>query len=311
MKALADFIVSGRSRAILVAATGGILAFSMPPWSTLLVYLGAATIALVTLRISPSKGLQCLAIATLLTGLFYQLAGGIPATATAITLLMMWLPCWIVSGVLWRTTNMALAMMSGAGVGVIVLALIYAIHGDPASWWLAQLQQLETALQQTGLLGQGDTAAALLQDLSRLMTGVVLASLVLSALSSVLLGRWWQAMQVNPGGLQAEFNQLQFGQVTGLLTLGVMVFAQLTGGGVHDMVAQTAMIMLVPYLFAGLAVIHALVAKAGRGRGWLVAVYVLLAILPQSTLLLAGGGLLDTWIDFRRRFGGGDSKPSG
>ena len=71
------------------------------------------------------------------------------------------------------------------------------------------------------------------------------------------------------------------------------------------------MIMLVPYLFAGLAVIHALVAQAGRGRGWLMAIYVLLAILPQSALLLAGGGLLDTWIDFRRRFGGGDTKPPG
>jgi hypothetical protein len=35
-----------------------------------------------------------------------------------------------------------------------------------------------------------------------------------------------------------------------------------------------------------------------------------LAILPQATLLLAGGGLLDTWIDFRRRFGGGDTKPA-
>jgi hypothetical protein len=42
----------------------------------------------------------------------------------------------------------------------------------------------------------------------------------------------------------------------------------------------------------------------------LFAVYVVLAILPQATLLLAGGGLLDTWIDFRRRFGGGDTKPA-
>ena len=92
MKALADFIVSGRFQAFLVAALSGILAFLAPPWSTLLVYLGAASIALVTLRISPSKGLQVLVVATLLTGLFYQLAG-VSAAAIAITLLMMWLPC--------------------------------------------------------------------------------------------------------------------------------------------------------------------------------------------------------------------------
>ena len=308
MKALADFIVSGRFQAILVAALSGILAFLAPPWSTLLVYLGAASIALVTLRIGPSKGLQVLGIATLLTGLFYQLAG-VSAAAIAITLLMMWLPCWIASGVLWRTTRMALAMLSGAGVGLLVLVLIYAVYGDPAPWWFERLQQLEEALEQSGLFAQGTSTEALMQDLSRLMTGVVLASLVLSALCSVLLGRWWQALQVNPGGLRTEFNNLRFGQTTGLLTLAAMIFAQLASGGVRDMAAQAVMIMLVPYLFAGLAVIHGLVAGAGRGRGWLIAVYVLLAILPQSTLLLAGGGLLDTWIDFRRRFGGSDVKP--
>jgi len=99
MKALADFIVSGRLQAILVTALSGILAFLATPWSTLLVYLGAASIALVNLRIGPAKGLQILVIATLVTGLFYQVTG-IPAAAIAVTLLVIWLPCWIVSTVL-------------------------------------------------------------------------------------------------------------------------------------------------------------------------------------------------------------------
>jgi hypothetical protein len=308
MKALADFIVSGRFQAILVAAMSGVLAFLAPPWSTLLVYLGAACIALVTLRIGPLKGLQVLTIATLLTGLFYQFAG-ISAAAIAITLLMMWLPCWIASGVLWQTTRLALAMLAGAGVGLIVLVLVYGIYGDPVPWWFERLQQFEAVLEQSGLLVSDTSVEALMQDLSRLMTGVVLASLVLSALSSVLLGRWWQALQMNPGGLRTEFNSLRFGPATGLLVLAIMIFAQLASGATRDLAAQAVMIMLVPYLFAGLAVIHGLVAGAGRGRGWLIAVYVLLAIVPQSTLLLAGGGLLDTWIDFRRRFGGGNAKP--
>lgn len=308
MKALADFIVSGRIQAILVASFSGIMAFLAPPWSTLLVYLGAASVALVALRISPSKSLQVLVIATLLTGLFYQLAE-IPAVAIVVTLLMLWLPCWIVSSVLWRSSNLATAMLSGAVVGVSMLVLVYGLYGDPAHWWFERLQQLAPALEESGLFAQEAPADALLQDLSRLLTGVVLASLSLSALCSVLLARWWQALQVNPGGLRADFNALRFGQTTGLLTLGIMVFAQFAGGAARDMAAQAVMIILVPYLFAGLAVVHGLVARADKGRGWLIAVYVLLAILPQSTLLLAGGGLLDTWIDFRRRFGGGDNMP--
>jgi hypothetical protein len=310
MKALADFIVSGRFQAILTTSLSGILAFLLPPWSTLLVYLGAAAIALVTLRLGPGRGLQVLVPATVLTGLFYQLIG-IPAMAIILTLLLLWLPCWIVSVVLWRSTSLARAMLSGAVLGISVLVLVYGVYGDPANWWYEHLQRVVRSLEESGLFTEGRPSPEMLQDLSRLLTGVVLASLSLSAICSVLLARWWQAMQVNPGGLRADFNTLRFGNKTGLLTLAIMVFAQFADGPASDMAAQAVMIILVPYLFAGLAVIHGLVAKTGRGRGWLIAAYVMLAILPQSTLLLAGGGLLDTWIDFRRRFGGGDMKPAG
>jgi uncharacterized protein YybS (DUF2232 family) len=68
-----------------------------------------------------------------------------------------------------------------------------------------------------------------------------------------------------------------------------------------DFSAQLAMILLVPYLLVGLAIIHSLLKQYGRGSGWLIAVYILLAIFPQAMLLLAAGGLMDTWIDFRRR----------
>ncbi|MDH3560941.1 MAG: hypothetical protein OEN52_08315, partial [Gammaproteobacteria bacterium] len=90
---------------------------------------------------------------------------------------------------------------------------------------------------------------------------------------------------------------------------GLMLVAQFTQGLSSDMAAQSVIVLLVPYLFVGLAVVHGVVAQTGRGNGWLIAVYIMLAILPQATLLLAGGGLLDTWIDFRRRLGGAGSKP--
>jgi len=55
-------------------------------------------------------------------------------------------------------------------------------------------------------------------------------------------------------------------------------------------------------------VIHSLLKQNSRGSGWLIAVYVLLAVVPQATLLLAAGGLVDTWVDFRPRLGrDGDS----
>lgn len=303
MKALAGFIVSGRFQAFLVAALSGVGAFLQPPFTTLLHYLGAAVIALVTLRIGVAQGLQVLIVATLLTVLFY-LAAGTQAATVAITLLLLWLPCWLVSVVLRQTVSLASAMLTAAILGIVALLLVYGLAGDPAPWWLQRLQLFEAELGAAGLFPEGTPVQDLLADLARLLTGVVLASLVLSTLCSVLLGRWWQSLLVNPGGLRTEFVALRLGQAAGLATLGLMLVAQFAQGVASDMAAQAAMVLLVPYLFAGLAVVHGVVAQTGSGRGWLIAVYIMLAILPQATLLLAGGGLLDTWIDFRRRLAG-------
>ncbi|MGB7931586.1 MAG: hypothetical protein WCH04_05080 [Gammaproteobacteria bacterium] len=304
MKALAGFIVSGRYQAILSASLCGMLAFMLPPFSTLTNYLGAAVVSLVTLRIGVLQGLLVMVAATVVTMLFYQLMGVPPATI-AVTVLLLWVPCWLISLVLRRTMSLAGAMLAAAVLGLVVLALIYAVAGDPAPWWYEHLLLIRSALEEAGLFPQGVSVDALLQDLSRLMTGVVVASLALGAVCSLLVARWWQAMLVNPGGLHSEFCSLRFPQSTGLMVLGLMIVTRFIQGPASDMSAQGALVMLVPYLFAGLAVLHGLVARQGRGKGWLIAVYALLGIIPQTALLLSGLGLVDTWVDFRRRLGGG------
>jgi len=304
MKALAGFIVSGRYQAILAASLCGMLAFVLPPFSTLTNYLGAAVVSLVTLRIGVSQGLLVMVAAMLVTVLFYQFMGVPPATI-AVTVLMLWVPCWLISLVLRRTVSLAGAMLAAAVLGLVALALIYAVAGDPAPWWYEHLLLIRSTLEEAGLFPHDVSVDVLLQDLSRLMTGVVVASLALGAVCSLLVGRWWQAMLVNPGGLHSEFCSLRFPQSTGLMVLGLMVLTQFIQGPASDMAAQGVLVMLVPYLFAGLAVLHGLVALHGRGKGWLIAVYALLGIIPQTALLLSGLGLVDTWVDFRRRLGGG------
>jgi hypothetical protein len=308
MKALAGFIVSGRFQAILSASLCGMLAFVLPPFSTLTNYLGAAVVSLVTLRIGVSQGLLVLVAAMVVTMLFYRLMGVPPATI-AVTVLLQWVPCWVISLVLRRTVSLAGALLAAAVIGLVALALIYAVAGDPAPWWYEHLLQIRSVLEDAGLFPQGISAEALLQDLSRLMTGVVVASLALGAVCSLLVGRWWQALLVNPGGLHSEFCGLRFPQSTGLIVLGMMIVTRFIRGPASDMSAQGVLVMLVPYLFAGLAVLHGLVARHSRGKGWLIAVYALLGIIPQTALLLSGLGLVDTWVDFRRRLGGGKPEP--
>ena len=308
MKALAGFIVRGRYQAILSASLCGMLAFVLPPFSTLTNYLGAAVVSLVTLRVGVLQGLLVLVAATTVTMLFYQLMG-VPAATIAVTVLLLWVPCWLISLVLRRTVSLAIAMLAAAVLGIVALVMVYAVAGDPAPWWLEHLLQIRSALDEAGLFPHGVSVDALLQDLSRLMTGVIVASLALGAVCSLLMGRWLQAMLVNPGGLHSEFCSLRYPQSTGILVLGLMIFTQFTQGPASDLAAQGVLVMLVPYLFAGLGVLHGLVARHGRGKGWLIAVYALLGIIPQTALLLAGLGLVDTWVDFRRRLGGSKPEP--
>lgn len=296
MKALAGYIVSGRWQAVLVAATSGVLGMLLLPFSC----LGAATVSLVTLHVGIVSGLQVMALATAGALLLYLLAG-VKAAFLISMVLLLWLPCWLVSGVLQQTRELGYALKVTSLFGACMLLLAYVLLGNPVPAWLEILKAVAVLFEENGLVVQGLSDEQLMSDVAGLMTGVVLAWLVLGIIASLLLGRWWQSVVVHPGAFREEFGSLRLGYAAGLLTLGVMLLAQLTEGTGSEFAAQLAMILLVPYLLVGLAIIHSLMHQAGLGRGWLVAVYALLGLVPQSMLLLAGAGLLDTWIDFRRR----------
>lgn len=307
MKALAAYIVSGRWQAVLVTAASGAMTFVLPPFSTMLNYLAAAAVALVTLHIGALQGMQVLFIAAAATVVFYQLLG-VQAALVAIMVLLLWVPCWVLATLLRQARRLEHVIRAAAVFGVLLLLAVYGSFGDPVPWWVERLQALQTMLEEAGLPVTNLSDADLLRDVAALMTGLVVASLIIGVMSSLLLARWWQSLLVHPGAFGEEFRGLRLGQVTGLLTLGAMLAARLLDGSAGDLLAQMAMVMLMPYLLVGLAVIHSLVRKTRRSTAWLAVVYVLLALIPQATLLLAGGGLLDTWVDFRRRVRGKEDR---
>jgi len=308
MKALAAYIVSGRWQAVLITTAAGLISLLVPLLGGVFNYLAAAVIALVTLHVGLLPGLQVLVIATTVTVLAYQLVG-VQAVVGLVLMLLLWLPGWMAAAVLWRTRDLGKALLATTVFGALLLLAVFAVFGDPVPWWLAQLQQVGAALEEAGVALTGMDEPELQRQLAGLLTGVVLASLIVGVIASLLLARWWQALLVHPGGFRKEFLGLRLGLAAGLVTLAVMLAARLTQGVFSEFCAQLAMILLVPYLLVGLAVIHSLLQQHQRGKGWLVAIYILLAILPQATLLLAAGGLVDTWVDFRRRLGRNGSPP--
>jgi hypothetical protein len=304
VKALAGYIVSGRWQAALVTAASGLLALILLPLSC----LGAASIALVALYVGVLPGLQVMVLAAASVVLLYLLAG-VQTMVVIVMVLLLWLPCWLSAAILQQTRDLGAALKATTLFGVTLLLLVYATIQEPAAAWLDVLKVLLAMFEEAGFKLQGMSDEQLLQEFAALMTGVALSWLVLAIMASLLLARWWQSVLVRPGAFRDEFGNLRLGNLAGLLTLGMLLVARLTQDTISEITAQLAMIMLVPYLLAGLAVVHSLVKQTGRGYGWLAAVYLLLAFVPQTTLLLAAGGLLDTWVDLRRRLGRGERSP--
>lgn len=62
-----------------------------------------------------------------------------------------------------------------------------------------------------------------------------------------------------------------------------------------------SMILGLPFFFVGLAVVHVWAASVKRSGLILFAFYVVLTFIPWTALFVAALGVVDQWIDFRRR----------
>lgn len=303
MRFLAAYVLKGRMQAVLVAAVMAVLAIGLLllPVS----FLSGGTVALVTLRYGLQAGLQLSLMASIVAAALLALLQQ-PWQYSGLFLLMLWLPVWIMALSLRRTASPARSIMLAVAFGVMVLLGFTWAVDNPAQWGLdlqrhifePMLQQLpETELKQ---------AETLMVEKAELMRGMVVLLLVISLISSLLLGRWWQALLLNPGGFATEFRQLRLGKNTALAVVLIVVVYMLwsvdegTGLLLQDVVA----LLQVPFILQGLAVTHMLAHTHGVNKVWLVAMYLLLLLGPMAlpVLLL---GVVDNWFDFRSKFGRG------
>lgn len=303
MRALAGFIVAGPMQATLVIALFTALSFLAPPLTSILGYAGAAALALYTLYAGAGVGLVALVGAAAATGVLTQLALH-QGLAVVVTSLLLWLPVWLAALGLRASGSLALAMLVLTGLAMLLVLLIFALLGDPGSWWEQRLELLAEALAgQPELAIDREAVTQAIATVAPLMTGAMAAGLSFAALTCVILGRWLQAMLVNPGGLRRDFYALRLNRIVSLAAIAVVALATLELGILSNLALQWSLIGVVPFLFVGLAVMHATLANLKAAKGWLIALYVLMSLLPQVLLMVVLVGILDPWLELRRRTG--------
>jgi len=298
MRGLASFVMRGRGQATLVVATTAVLSALVPPVS----WLSSGALALVTLRKGNREGLLVLVAALVGAGVLSQLSLGSPLPALSFALVL-WLPVLIMAVVLRTTVSLGAAMAVAGLLGLVAVAVVHVLLGDPGPWWVAVLgPMIEPALQGMDAqqaLGVRDSIDAA----SGYLTGLMVAAGLFNLVLGLVIGRLWQAGLYNPGGFRRDFHALRLPRVAAIVAI-VLFAAVLALGGMPGVVADMAAVTVVPCALAGLGLVHGLVGGRKGGVIWLVGLYLLLVLaLPEMSVALAAMGLANAWFGLVERFG--------
>ena len=124
------------------------------------------------------------------------------------------------------------------------------------------------------------------------------ASMYLLYASIVLVARWLQARIADSDGYRKEFLALSLGKpasIVLLLLLGLSILLD------QDLIISITILVSAAFLFQGIAVVQAKIAR-NRFRSVLTGLfYALLLIFPQIMVVTVVVGIIDNWLSFRKR----------
>lgn len=211
-----------------------------------------------------------------------------------------WLPLGLAT-VLRRTASLNLSFQLAVLLAGLALVFAYIVANDAVGQWQRLLLDAATAMKQTGLIPDEQ---AVVESLAATNWGTYATLWLLTQLSALFVGRWWQSLLEAPGEFGREYQQLRLGQLLGVSALLIVVakFVMNKLGYSAPLIDALTWIAVTGMAFQGLSAAHKLKARGLIGRGWLTAIYVLL-VMPLSMgimiIVLAGWGLADNWRGMR------------
>jgi hypothetical protein len=292
MIGLAQFILRGRSQAVMVISVFALLPLAIPVLAPLMIISGAA-LSLVALSHALNVTLTILGLACLFCAAVF-LALGVVKVSYA--LLIFWIPILVSAEVLRRSKNLALAVLTVLLIVIAAVLIFFAIVPDPALLWT---QLFDRLMQVPELASQVQIPQQELGSIAKKMTGFVASSFLMALTACLLIGRWWQGRLVNPGGFRREFLNLRLGRMLSVVAIGSIVVATFLK---TQLSITLSAVLVTVYLFQGLAVFHAFVGNQPKSKIWLAVFYMLLLLFREIVVMVSLWGLVDAWLDSRRRW---------
>ena len=270
MRGLAEYVMTGRRQAMIAVTLLGLV--------PLVNLLNPVVVGLVALR----KGLQ----EVVMVFVWAVLPVGAWAVAGDVVPLVMLIGITGLALLLRETESWELTLLAAIVVGISVEAYL---RVQPAVID-ALMEQLERYVRSTS------SQDLQLELVSSVMLSVIGAVYMFLAVLLLMTARWMQALLFNPGGFRVEFHGLRIGRNVATCLIAAVL---LSGSGV--IVPEVWILyFLMPFVFAGIALVHAAVLMKRLPVMLLVTFYIVL-MLPVAVQLVVVLALADSWFDFRSR----------
>lgn len=286
------YLIGKRQNAIWVALLCSLLPFLELPT----IWISQVILALITLHKGAKEGVWILMWIALPALALY--IDGDPMLLLGVVLLRA-VNIWWMAWLLRQTSSWAKTLLVAALAGVLGVVVVHLMLGDVAGWWHQELTSYwQNIIDAFNIPNSSADAKQSLHFVVQFATGALIVTLLLLDLTILLLARAWQAKLVNPGGLRKELGQIRIDPVTSLALL-LCLGAGFAGSALAlDMLP----IVILPFLVAGLSVIHSKLAHNKKIKlPALITLYLALVIfLPYVAMLLAFLGFADSWYDFRK-----------
>ncbi len=283
-----------------IAVTGVTLICSI--FLSILGVISAASVSFVTLREGGRVGFRLIAFSTLVVVLLDLLVLQFVDGHLDFLYLcaVLWFPALVLGYVLRRSESQASALVIVAIIVGTYAGVFRFIVGDTQQFWYTQISPILTQLYDNQEIGIQDST---IQSIANQMHHVSVAMLFAFYSATILLARWWQSELFNFGGFGDEFKKIKMPRITLYIVslIGVLVVSQALIGSQSGLVMDVFIIFTLLFAFQGLSVVHFRARSIGLARGWMIAFYSLVLLLPQlSGLILATTGVADGFADFRR-----------
>lgn len=302
LRRFSDFVLKSRLHAM-----GAAFVLSLVPLFG--ASIGILVAAFITLRKGALEGtfVLCATIAPYLLG--YALAPAstqsqlmIIATAAMISINVL---TWLLALVLRRYSYWNAVIEVSIIVGILFICAIHMMFPEAQNWWGSQLtaylNKTTSVLEQLSSEGVGtqeEMQATIIASIKPYITGFIVASIIFNALLQLVIARWWQAIVVNPGGLQKELHRIRLSYVSASIFIVVLAFAYMGNALSMDIMP----VIVMAFSAAGFSLIHCILISNAAGWFWLMLVYLaVIFVFPAGVVLIAMVGLLDSLFNIRQR----------